>query len=1467
MDTLYSGCNSRGPRPSSSNSPSPTFPSSSSRNNNFQKEDPPIQADWNAMGWNNRSTGNQRKHHYAAYLNLLKKSFRDYNFIEDTMEFECKVCGDCFEKQTAALDHEWECEAPITTPITNVVQLAGEPTRWDFAEASRKAQAEIYMQPKQEVPAEKVPEEIPSIPSTKSTPEEKKISKQDRKFHTPKMVELREMIQEATPEGMEGNTYADDLYEELSEENPKYWKDDIKAYRKDLQSMVKENKKMYEKSHISRKENYKPIKLSKYRAGYEMLYTPTAGVSLPIEKFKKMDVTSQIAKYSQLQKERNRDYTDLDNLWNYNGNFGTAGLGSRDAEILNEGDFVSAGFTEKTIVEFEDQSTISKELIVKEDSWLDYVDDNFHNEFIKSSAVFQVGVQLPVVTIMQQYHTFKDGVHSRNLKRKLQCQAPAWMQFADGKQGKFIEKCCTFEVGVLLPPLTYPMKAKASKLGYYGKRLFRKKVVENLSYSWLQMVTPCPPIIKNSLCISKVILENPKRGTNEWRQNVKERPLNRKLKNPLALVKVVTTHCADSEFEASKCSSIHSNEILHVLRPSILCNADDDAEQQKMSDAISEIQLNECVRTKMLSASDFKTAPYKRAAGSELRDGSHSRPSKSQSFSERSGLMARFLKLKQASIVRTNSETPMRYDKMDHHIKLIEENTHEIVDQRISVLDRTVISNKAQECVHVGPVFVNLRNMASAASNLSQASVMLDTRHARNENAILGAFLCRVHNEDQQIVMFPGSKLPLTPNINKVLQIKAAIPNLDMEGQFQLMQTEAIVQTWQGTGNSIPTTYTLTGERVENLLAMQYKQDSCVVVKRPQCNFKALPTSIHLGRALSMRQQGSTFEVTDVPRSSVHFSVKEDMTGQLHNIDVERPNVEAELFGETFPEGLVDLENESNNFVFQDNFQIPLASTNATLLYSKTIAKLLDGMTGKAGTKLKQCMGTNCNLLIEIEGGLAPLVGAGVAVGYVESAAKIDLGLAQLVSAQHSIFNPFVEKAIKFVFRPNNHVAEWSPTIVRAMNSKLAFVFVGTYTNAPKTPVRIPFRISLCKASNEVPTGIRTLQFPMHLNGFELGAVEISQGGTPTICCFPVFPGTPRIYKGCYFWNQTLAFCAHFQAIKGKALVNAFVSSSSLIAGPVHISAVFVNKPSDITLDFLHGNPFKKVSLIPGNNKFVIDLQNGNLWTTCQNSNLSYSKTTNTSLCLVVWSSGSICSFIEGDFRVDLVIEKLMIEKAVGHSQSLVFEKTNATYSGNEQFFDAHEWLNADNSWVLPDHWNGIMYASLKDQETFNQKLNPLDLFKEKFKGVKGSSHYGMEASLALQSCSVWSSISYAIKATWWKMEEVEFGKCKHVVSLSIYPYGREFMSADHMVSSEPSGNFIANVEVTGPFEGLRCTQDISIAGQAPTGEMVLSVDNPKTARAIAVQIKVKKLLFGCPSAGIRILRENLIASGGVLIL
>uniref|UniRef100_A0AAT9JAS7 Polyprotein n=1 Tax=Litsea rubescens seco-like virus TaxID=3115814 RepID=A0AAT9JAS7_9SECO len=263
---------------------------------------------------------------------------------------------------------------------------------------------------------------------------------------------------------------------------------------------------------------------------------------------------------------------------------------------------------------------------------------------------------------------------------------------------------------------------------------------------------------------------------------------------------------------------------------------------------IPPVQVNEQgLHTRAYDFAEFENDPSSYHAA-PVRDFSKVVPKRDACFKEHEALKVK-CGLAGTSIMKTEAHTCMSVDTNVHYVQLLERNTQYVLDDRIRVDQREARSKLDQQYLRVGPVSVALKNNASSVSDMYQAGVLVDSRHYRKENAVLGGFVARVDNQDQHVMMFPASKILVGPTTNTTLKFVTAVGNCDMVESFQTLQTEAIVQQYDNKKTFHPTVFTRTNEVAADAQAKQYRDDRCYVVGAERRNVDFKPLEINLGRA------------------------------------------------------------------------------------------------------------------------------------------------------------------------------------------------------------------------------------------------------------------------------------------------------------------------------------------------------------------------------------------------------------------------------------------------------------------------------------------------------------------------------------------------------------------------------------------------------------------------------------------
>lgn len=864
--------------------------------------------------------------------------------------------------------------------------------------------------------------------------------------------------------------------------------------------------------------------------------------------------------------------------------------------------------------------------------------------------------------------------------------------------------------------------------------------------------------------------------------------------------------------------------------------------------AVPPSPINSVLHAKKVDTRAFaEGSAFKKAA--PIRDGKKIKLKKDESFKEKSTKVARFLKISEPTITEQFSETPISANRLEHCVKVLPERCCEVLDDRLSVLDRVVRADKQQMAVHVGPVFVNLRNMASSQSTIYQAGVLVDDRHRNSENAVLGSFVSQVNNQDQHITFFPGAKLPVDPYINQALKFKLAIGDLDMDCSFQTLQTDAIVQHWSRHENSNPTVATINGELFDHVKAIQYKNDNCFVAHPKKKEVKYKDLRVDLGRSLSLRQTDTgDFQLEPGKKRFVDIKAVNECSsnvestsskgkGKLNQDHPERMFANADTLEvpDSINEPLVDRSCPNNNLILTSVVDIPLETVHGALLKSISLEDLLTLSDAKAAQRLRICNSTSVGFRVVVEAHQGPMIGAGVVVAYVENPLPLSENYSQWYNVPNLILNPFVDTEGEYYFRPANHMPSWSPLQYSNLDACLLVGFIGPFSNPPKTQVSIALSIYIVEGRMIQPYSVKDLTYKGELPGFHVASMELEQGKANVKATMPLFPGNARTEVGQIVWSQTNAFLSHFHSVKGKMVVSAFVCSSSLISGSVHLSAVHCADPKVLTVQHLISLPSHHVVLTPGANTLIIDLSQNGIATPCVGQNFKLDQKSGYGLCLILWSATGVSSHIEGNFRVVVNVDSVIVENTIGLRSPMLLTAAVA----ND---DVH------------DYWHNVCGVDFEIPLTdaYKEEWNPLDLVYIKARNANNQPTIrAYHQSLALMAASAWASATISIKVMWFKRRNIEIAKSKHIVCMSVYPNGERFAASHHLSSSEPSGQFCATYDVVGPFNGLRFMGKTDTMAQDEKGKIIFTIDEPSTIRSYTVLVRVTSLRFAGPSGGV----------------
>nr|QXV86728.1 MAG: polyprotein [Comovirus sp.] len=793
-----------------------------------------------------------------------------------------------------------------------------------------------------------------------------------------------------------------------------------------------------------------------------------------------------------------------------------------------------------------------------------------------------------------------------------------------------------------------------------------------------------------------------------------------------------------------------------------------------------------------------------------------------------------------STILKTASSTLISRDVAEHPVQLVAPNSVEIVDERISVVARSRRASTNPETVHVGPIAVSLVNYGSRESDLCQAGVFMDSRHANTDNSVLGAYVCRVNNEEQALLFFPGSKLPLNPRINEVLKVRFGISNLDVEGPYQLFQSTAIAQTWSNVQGNKPTLLTQRGEQDEHLMAQRFKRNHCQVVNTFNDRYKPLDTQVNLGRSLSLRQISSgDFQVLEAPRRSVLIrGATANLPSVGADVNLHQNFANALAADMDYPAALVDPQDDANNLIHSVTVDVELAATHGTSLSTITLANLLLTGNGKARQKLAMCGSTNCCIRVEIEGGQGPLVGGAICGAFAEGTITWEGGMSQVFNLDHFIMNPFSEDLVKYHFRPVPHMAYWSPLQLDAIPASFAIFFVGPYTNPPKTTVTLAVRFYVAKCGELNRREARCPEYIERVPGFLLAEISLPQGKKQQCRKMPLFLGNPQMSKGFRSYCQGSAVLSQYAAIAGEVTLDIFVYSSTLIKGYVHVSLIASTLIGSVDTDFLERLPSVKAALVPGHN--LVKFPVGNVAGLCptMGPNLQWSDDMVSSLVCAIWSVGSISGNVDGDFSALVIVKEVTIEERVGHGMMHVQKvQANAT------------------PWTAPDWWHNIFTYNFVNplSKALEQDLDLYTMVQSVLVTPEKGNTYqrAVPSAMNIIGTSTFAKADIEVKISWWKRADFKIADCVHIISASTFPDGLAAMAGDHLMSSEPTGSFVFGYKLSGPFDGFRFVGNaFNIAGQSGTPCLRLTVDGPKSCRMVAVSVKVRNLLFTGPSNG-----------------
>lgn len=864
----------------------------------------------------------------------------------------------------------------------------------------------------------------------------------------------------------------------------------------------------------------------------------------------------------------------------------------------------------------------------------------------------------------------------------------------------------------------------------------------------------------------------------------------------------------------------------------VVCNADPQVTEEALVSEIPSFAVTPTLVVKDLATDVFGSNDVRRAV--ETRLGVVHKPKRHDAFQE--GLPKR-LGFLPSSISRTSSSTLVARDNNEHSVLLVAPNSDELVDERLCVVKREHLSRTKPKTVHVGPVALDLVNYGSRESNLCQAGVFYDARHANTENAILGAYVSRVNNEEQSLLFFPGSVLPLNPHINKVLKVRFGISNLDMEGTYQMFQSTAIVQTWANVQGHQPTLLTRKGEDDERLVAQRFKNNHCQVISTFENRYKALDTTIELPRSMSLRQtEVGGFKVVSAPRKSILIRGQGSTSS---NFDNDHPNfANADGVDVAFPEHLIDTNNDSNNLLHADSFTLENSTGNGKQVYLIDLATLIASGNGKARDRLATCVSTNCCIRVEIEGGQAPLVGAGMCGAYAEGTITWKTGYSQVFNCDHFVMNPFVEEKKVYVFRPVAHSDFWNPLQICDIPASFAVFFLGPYTNPPKTTVTVGIRFYLQKCEFKPKIPIEDLSSIGVVGGYHLSQIEIPQGKINVVKRMPFFPGNPIMLKGKRAYCQAGSILSQYAAVAGKATFGIFVYSSSFIKGFVNVSLVPNTSIGSISITQLLDMPYVSRVLQHGENEVVFDVGAESGLMPTVSSDVQWSENMQASVTLVIWTRGGVSAQIDGSWWAHVYLKRFEITDRQGHG--LVHKQTVVANNG---------------PWIVPDWWHNVFFWDFKTPLTTSLShdidLNSLVMSTFSVMGKGNVLLRSCPSVLGILSTSSFASARISVKIVWWKLASVKFSDCTHVICASTFPHGVDAMAQDHFVSSEPSGMYEFSYVLTGPFDGLRfIANDWSIAGQSGKPVLRVTVDGPATCRNFSISARVVNLKFGSPSNG-----------------
>uniref|UniRef100_A0AAT9JHB3 Polyprotein n=1 Tax=Beach cabbage stralarivirus TaxID=3115811 RepID=A0AAT9JHB3_9SECO len=213
-------------------------------------------------------------------------------------------------------------------------------------------------------------------------------------------------------------------------------------------------------------------------------------------------------------------------------------------------------------------------------------------------------------------------------------------------------------------------------------------------------------------------------------------------------------------------------------------------------------------------------------------------------------------------------------------VELIPSRTMAAVDDRLNPF--VAVKDCENKIVEVGAVELEVRGLAARNSDMQIGSVLLDTRHAKNKNAVLAGSLVQAANTDQHVLMYPATRLALHPDINRKIQVVSHSDNSDFEEAevAAKINVRALSEVFDSRRTSHPTKKTIIATASDDIMATKYKDTNCLVVSGRHNVVKEFHgMNIPMPRSVSMRMTDvGDFCFDDKGRKSVSFFPKTGVT-------------------------------------------------------------------------------------------------------------------------------------------------------------------------------------------------------------------------------------------------------------------------------------------------------------------------------------------------------------------------------------------------------------------------------------------------------------------------------------------------------------------------------------------------------------------------------------------------------------